>query len=175
MSEPLDELYFKWLYGQACSVRAQNPSRTYWKLLRLLFTKEFIWLVPNDDNRVVDGIELRYEFLEENGYDEVDPDWLNLGCSMLEMILGLARRLSFEDDGEAKFWFWELMENLELDQYADSKTIPKDVVDDILDRVIWRNYKPDGTGGLFPLKNAEQDQRHIELWYQLSAYLLERE
>ena len=28
-------------------------------------------------------------------------------------------------------------------------------------------------GGLFPLKFVKQDQRFVELWYQLNAYILE--
>ena len=36
-----------------------------------------------------------------------------------------------------------------------------------------RRYKRSGEGGLFPLKNAAKDQRKVEIWYQLSSYLLE--
>lgn len=37
-----------------------------------------------------------------------------------------------------------------------------------------RLYNEDGTGGgLFPLRHATQDQREVELWYQMMAYLTE--
>jgi len=49
VSQPLDELYFTWLYSQVGSVRTRNPARTYWSLLRYLYTKEFVWIIPNDD------------------------------------------------------------------------------------------------------------------------------
>jgi hypothetical protein len=45
------------------------------------------------------------------------------------------------------------------------------VVDEILERVIGRTYRPDGRGGFFPLRYAEKDQREVELWYQLNAYV----
>jgi hypothetical protein len=177
MDEPLDEAYFKWLYRQVASVRLKNPARTYWSLTRHLFKKEFIWLVPNDDNRVEDGRDLRYEFIEENKL-EPDLDWLGVGCSMFEMMIGLSRRLAFESEGESAEWFWHLLKNLDLRHHSDANyddhnKIQFDVVDDILDQVIWRTYKPDGTGGLFPLFNTHEDQRDIELWYQMSRYLLE--
>lgn len=175
MSEPLDELYFTWLYSLIGSVKLKNRARTHWSLARDLYRKEFIWLVPNDDNRVEDGKELRPEFLESCGIDDVDPAWLDLGCSMLEMLIALSRRLSFEAEGEPAVWFWHLIETLDLAQYTDRNYdhIAQKVVDETLDQVIWRTYSPDGRGGLFPLRQANENQQEVEIWYQLSAYLLE--
>lgn len=174
--KPLDELYFTWLYGQVGSVEIRNPSKTYWKLFKHLFTKEFVWIIPNDDNRAEDGRDLRYEFIDDhpklNG--RVPADWMDIGCSMLELLIGLSRRLAFEGEGEPRSWFWVLIENLGLENCNDNAVIPDDDIDDILDQVIWRTYNRNGSGGLFPLKRAAADQREIELWYQMSAYLLER-
>ena len=79
-----DDAYLGWLYSQVASVHLKNPSRTYWSLFRCLYTTEFVWFVPNDDNRVEDGRALRYQFIEETG-TEVDPEWLHLGCSMIDL------------------------------------------------------------------------------------------
>lgn len=175
MSEPLDELYFQWLYKQVADPDIQDSSLTYWKVLRVLFTKEFVWRVPNDDNRIQDGKALRLEFLDDQGIPEVDSNWIELGCSFLELMVGLSRRLSFEADGEPHYWFWDLMENLGLKGYNDRRRLPRRKIDDDLNRVIFRNYEPNGWGGFFPLKNPAQDQRKRELWYQMSDYILERE
>lgn len=173
-SQPLDELYFKWLYEQIGNPRLRNPSRTHWGLARQLFTKEFVWFIPNDDNRVEDGRELRYEFLDL--YSDVDPgsDWMGLGCSMLEMLIGLSRRLAFETEQTAHEWFWQLLENLGIDHCSDQvyNDLIRREVDYILDRVIWRTYSRDGRGGLFPLQSPREDQRKVEIWYQLNAYLI---
>lgn len=174
MLPPIDELYFQWLYSQVGSENVRNRSKTYWELLRELHKKEFVWIVPNDDNRAEDGRDLRQEFLSETNI-EPEADWLRLGCSMLELLIGLSRRLAFGDDGEPRDWFWHLMDNLGLRIYNDARIRSLERIDEILDRVIWRTYEPDGTGGLFPLKQPAQDQREVELWYQLSAYLLENE
>jgi hypothetical protein len=40
--------------------------------------------------------------------------------------------------------------------------------------VIHRYYQPNGHGGFFPLENPQDDQRHVELWYQLNEYVMER-
>jgi hypothetical protein len=182
MDEPLDEGYFKWLYGQVSPLRLKNPTRTYWALLRQLYQTEFVWFVPNDDNRLEDGRDLRYEFMDSvHGLDrsEVDPEWLGLGCSMLEMLIALSRHLSFEAEGEVRDWFWHLLDQLDLRKYNDRFYDPEaaphkfQAIEETLERVIWRRYNYDGTGGLFPLRNPTQDQRDVELWYQMGSYIVE--
>lgn len=173
MKEPLDESYFKWLYSQVANPHARNPRATHWQLCKILYKKEFVWIVPNDDNRIEDGKDLRYEFVDAQRLQNVDPSWVNLPCSMLELLIGLSRRFSFEAEGEPARWFWEMMDNLELSRYHDRRDYSEDEVDEVLERVIFRTYSYSGKGGLFPLKNPEKDQRNVELWYQMSAYILE--
>jgi hypothetical protein len=168
-----DDAYLRWLYRQVAQVRTRNPSRTYWSLFRHLYITEFVWFVPNDDNRVEDGRELRYEFIEEEGITHVDDEWLAMGCSMLEMLIGLSRRLAYESEGQPRAWFWHLLNNLEIDTVTDEGPYPEGDVTDVLNTVIFRTYAADGKGGLFPLKEAAQDQRRVEIWYQMAAYLLQ--
>ncbi len=172
MPEPLDERYFKWLYGQVDTIQ-EGPS--YWDIARLLYKKEFVWTVPNDDNRGEDGRELRREFVNCFRIRKVDENWLTLGCSMLELLIALARRLDFETgDDPVEVWFWVLMENIGLGNAHDARPLPAYLVDEALDRVIWRTYDPTGRGGLFPLKRPKENQQQVEIWYQKEAYLLER-
>lgn len=174
MSAPIDELYFKWLYKQVSSVREKNPSKSYWELLRQLYQKEFVWIVPNDHNRVEDGRDLRLRFVHYSGVNP-DPEWMGLGCSVLEMMIALSHRLSFEDGRSPKGWFWRLIENLGFEELTDANwgELTSEAVDEVLEQLIWRQYAPDGTGGLFPLEHPERDQREVEIWYQLCAYLLD--
>jgi hypothetical protein len=172
-TQPLDELYFVWL-TDFVGGPAGKPDRKYLKLLRQLLTKEFVWVIPNDDNRAEDGKALRDLFLAQEGISDVDSYWANMGCSMFELLVGLSRRLSFETDGfdqyrEPSGWFWVLVRNLGL---ANSR-ITKSEIDRKLDVFIWRTYEPNGRGGLFPLLKAHQDQRKVEIWYQMCAYVLE--
>lgn len=173
-SEPEDEAYFKWLYKRTGAYSSGSKTRTHWNLMRQLFTKEFVWIIPNDDNRVEDAKDLRFRFLEDRGVYELDPDWLMLGSSMLEIILSLADRMTFEADRTPREWFWEILNNIGIDSYTDD-TSAFAIIDDACDRVIWRTYEPDGNGGFFPLKDPAEDQRDVEIWYQLCAYLLERD
>lgn len=175
ISTPLDEAYLSWLYAQVGEIDSRSPSATYWNLIRRLYQTQFIWFVPNDDNRVEDGIELRYEFIEDMALEDVDPNWLHMDCSFLELLIGLARRLAFEVEGESRWWFWRLLTNIGLEGCSDDQPLNGRKVSAATDRVIWREYTRNGHGGLFPLRHAHEDQTEVEMWRQLGAYLLEQE
>lgn len=173
MTEILDDIYLTWLYSQVGDVKVRNKSKTYWILLRQMYAKPFVWLIPNDDNRVMDGLDLRYEWagsLDSEIF--VDAEWLMRDCSFLEMLVALSRRLAFEGEGHPPAWFWHLMDNLGLLNCTDRPNYDQTEVDTKLDTVIWRLYDPNGRGGLFPLKYPEHDQRDVEIWYQMNEYLL---
>lgn len=168
----LDDQYFTWLYGLVADVKTRKGPRTYWNLLKKLFCTEFAWFIPNDDNRAEDGRELRFEWASSVDVN-VDTHWVTLGCSFLEMLIGLARRLEFQTDRDSIFWFWHLIGNLGLLGHNDRSNFLEDDVERRIDAVIWRTYDCDGNGGLFPLREPCKDQRKVEIWFQLSEYLLQ--
>jgi len=143
-------------------------------LLRHLHDAVFIPLIPNDDNREADGIQLREEFLDEEGPQALSSNFLKKPCSMLEMLIALSRRLEWESSGEtweqpASEWFWVLLDNLGLgDQKYD-----KNRTDEILDIFVQRTYKRNGEGGLFPMRRNRKDQRKREIWYQMNDWVVE--
>lgn len=179
-SAPLDERYFTWLYGMIGTVSTKNPASNHWKLARQLYSTEFEFFIPNDDNRAEDGRQLRDEFLDLSPFEEWEEaeDWLLLPCSFLEMLIALARKVAFETyacDGEDETgeWFWKILDNLKLSQWTDRKYNFKVGVSVALalEAVNRRTYNYNGVGGLFPLRLAREDQREVEIWYQLAAYL----
>lgn len=168
MSNSRSEDYFRWLVPQ---IRDERETPTYWDLFSIMFEKEFKSLVDYDENRMVDGTDLRAEFCYSQ---RIRKDALkNLGpCSFLELLIGLSRRLSFAAGGSAQGWAWQLIVNIELAGMSDPLTRRRlRRVDDILDTVIWRKYTPDGIGGFFPLAWPDEDQTTKELWYQMAAYI----
>lgn len=175
MSEgTLDDRYLTWLYGQVAEVKTRKSSKTYWDLLRQLYCTEFAWFVPNDDNRAEDGRELRFEWASVEDV-ELPDHWLRLGCSFLEMLIGLARRLEFQTDESCEHWFWQLINNMGLLGCHDRSNFGEQDVEERTSSVIWRTYDYDGNGGLFPLRSASRDQRQVEIWYQFCEYLLQDE
>lgn len=165
MRSAVDPDYLEWLQGQV----ATPTDKSYRQLLQELAAKEFVWLIPNDDNRLEDGLELRLEYFDE--YERTEAD----SVSALEVLIGLSRRLAFIAEGEPEWWAWRLIENLDLVRCWDPLSARKlRDLDDRLDALIWRTYHADGTGGFFPLAWPEADQREVELWYQMNAYVEEQ-
>lgn len=172
----LDDVYLEWLYKEAVgATRNANPAKSFWQIAKQLYSIPFEWLIANDDNRAEDGICLREEFVAESHIQDIDQDWMDLECSFLEMLIALARRASFESSGEPGDWFWHFLRNLKIDQYSDLR-YNRHVMNEIhlkVEKIIYRRYERNGDGGLFPLRNARKDQRRVELWEQMSEYLLE--
>jgi hypothetical protein len=170
----LDLEYFEWLTSQI----AVENGKTYNELFERMHNLEFVWTVPNDDNRVADGRELRREFMDEvihrvKGILSVEQ-LFNKGVSILEVLVSLSRRVAWIAGGDAPHWAWTLIENLTLERSFDPLTKGKRRrVDDVLDRLVWRTYQRNGFGGFFPLNNPREDQTKVEVWYQMNAFVNE--
>lgn len=173
-AKTLDERYFNWLGRLVGMVSNRQPEQSHILLSEHLFKKAFQDWLPNDDNRARDGIDLRYEFMDETGTG-ADREWLEIDCSIFEMLVALARRMSDHTDWTSSQCYWLLITNLELEKYSDDhyNSAFGDAIDFVLDTLNDRTYERDGRGGLFPLEDAPTDQREVEIWYQMSAYLLE--
>lgn len=163
-----DREYFEWLCGQ---VATPAGAGSYEDVMLLMFDMSFIWLVPNDENRVADGLEVRLLFNADKGYKE---DIRGVPVCFLEVLIGLSRRFAFLVDRHPADCAWDLMKNLKLGGFHDPLR-PKEVrkVTDILETATWRRYGRDGSGGFFPLTRPKNDQREVEIWYQMTAYIEE--
>jgi len=171
---PLDEMYLVWLYGQVANPHTRSQSRSYWNLCKALFKTEFEFFVPNDDARADDGIELRMEFIYDAEIPDFDPDWMEQGCSYLEMLIALSRRMAFITDGKPNKCFWTLIRNIGLYECNDTYTRNLEgLVEEVTNQITFRTYDYDGRGGLFPLRHPEMNQAEVELWFQMNAYVLE--
>jgi hypothetical protein len=168
--ETLTEAYFRWLVDKV--KEDGHPRNNYGDLFQILHGTEFVWIVPNDDNRIMDGLDLRVEFLHERKRrgkpGQFGP------CSVLEVLVGLSRRLAWLAEGSAEGWAWQLLCNLELHKFRNPLSARKvRRVEETLYALIWRTYDPDGVGGFFPLAWPKEDQTKIEIWYQMNAYAKE--
>jgi hypothetical protein len=170
-----DSQYFDWLLAQI----EINSNKKYNDLFARLHETEFIWVIPHDDNRVCDGLDLRTEYLDGTvGWKMEDimrlPIMTGKGASVLEVTIGLSRRVAFTCGGEAPWWAWQLMGNLGLYKFPDPMTKTKaNRLNEILEALIWRTYKRNGEGGFFPLTDPKEDQTKVEIWYQMNQYAME--
>jgi hypothetical protein len=176
MDEPIEDLYFNWLYAKVAYRKISTPSTRYQSLLYYLHRTEFVWLVSGDDNRAEEGQELRREFLYELNEDS-EITWMDMGCSVLEMLIAFSKRAAFHTDESPESWFWVCIDNLGLSElydssYSDNKKA--EIIGPVLEVFVWRMYDKLGRGGLFPLRRSDQDQSKVEIWYQFCEYLIDQ-
>lgn len=164
----LKDNYFNWL------MRKVGAEGTYdYNFLWYLHSKKFSYVLPMDANRYEDGINLRYRFAAEEGYDErvVSVELDNMPCTILEMMVALSLRIEetimFEDERNKKGkWFWDMIRNLGINGSLDSYEI-----DEILDKFCKNDYEETGRGGLFYIPETMKNLRNQEIWYQAMLYL----
>lgn len=175
----LNKRYFNWMCQLVCNGQV-SKKLTYSKLLRRLHETTFDYSIDMDGNRASDGIELRYRFGYENGYEgAMIADYLdNKPCSILEMMVALALRCeeNIMDDPDignrTEQWFWDMVENLRLAGMTNGRFDVSDT-DYILERFINREYDRYGGGGLFTVRHPQSDMRGVEIWTQMCWYLNE--
>ena len=174
---PGTDPYFDWL----CRKAGIGEERSYYILASALHMMTFRpgSRIETDKNRAQDGLSLRVEFMEKHGRKGTS---INRGpCSMLEFLIGLAKRMSFvmcEDEADVGektgHYFWKLIRNLRLLKLDDERYSQLNgdfYVQEAVDRVLMRTYDADGDGGLFPLREPKEDQRNTEIWYQMQMWL----
>ena len=171
--------YFVWLCGLM-----DISLEQYSELFYILYDTDFVWIIPTDSDRADDGLELRRKYYEH----DIEEDWIMFiddGCSVLEALIGIARRMNFllesdETSDMSRVWFWDMIRNLGLARFKNSVLLDyeskpnereAEKVIDILNRWMTREFEPDGTGSIFPLKDPATDQRNETINMQMNLYV----
>lgn len=169
--------YYEWLIGHISDIENHTI------ILRELFMRDFYAVLPRDDNRAEDGLELRLYFFEETKGNGVGMP--SGACKVLEMLIALALRcerdiMHDEDFGDrTSKWFWMMIDNLGFTGFTDDQMYINSTISNLfeekLEIFLDRKYTKKGVGGLFPLKKTKNDQRKVEIWYQMNEFLMEND
>lgn len=139
---------------------------------------EFTPLVPFDENRAAVALTFRDQFRAAAG--SLGPGEIEEltapPCSVFEVLCGLAWQANDQMIPlSMSVWFQIFIENLGLDKYPDEVINAAGRaafnVEKIVNKFNNREYSPDGRGGIFPLRRPQHDQREVELWFQMGAYI----
>lgn len=171
----LEDFYFDWM--TMLVIKDSGERDNYLYLLRKLNSINFRFTIPLDENRYIDGLDLRNRFQYENDIPEEDMQvFNNKGCSVLEMMIALSLKCEENIMSDSAYgdriedWFLEMISSLQL----------KDMINDNYDErwvefkietFLNRDYNYDGSGGLFTINNPESDMRNVEIWCQMCWYL----
>ena len=172
-----EDEYYSWLLGKVTD-EDFNPSQ-YSTLMRTLYNTKFTWFVDGDDNRAADGMKLREEYADYINVPIRDVlISLDRPCSVLEMMIALACRTEnqiMEDlfvGPRFGRWMKVMLSSLGLRYEMDGYFDPQ-YVDYIITSFLKREYRRDGDGGLFRVRNHELDMTKLEIWVQMNWYLRE--
>lgn len=174
LKDRINNEYFDWMYGLVCDGR-YDDTISYRKLLMCLHSTEFIFVLPMDENRAADGVSLRYRFALGQDQEEL-ADYIDGPCSVLEMMIALAIRCEenimydLEVGDRTGQRFWDMIVSLGLGSEYDTR-FDKHYVEDAIEHFLYREYEPDGRGGLFTIRNPRRDLRDIEIWLQMNDYI----
>jgi len=168
-----DPEYFEWLCKK---VPSDFGSRKYCKLLKTLYSEEFTYSMPMDENRAIQGASLRRDYADDrflgDYYMATEP------CNVLEMMIALASicedRIMKDDDrgNRTGRWFWDMIASIGLLD-MDDEHFDEQIVRDKIHTMLNRKYKSNGMGGLFTIPSTTIDLRSVDIWYQAQWYLAE--
>jgi len=166
METTLNLGYFIWITGIAREWCSDYGS--YDQLIKILYLTPFYSCIAMDKNRVEDAINLRSRY--SNAISRNEP------ASVLEVMMALAYRCEEEfmadpDYGDREGqWFYSMIQSLGLAGMTDD-CFNLVYTMSILDKFVKRQFKPNGEGSLFTVRNSNQDFRKTEIWYQMCWYL----
>ena len=164
--------YIQWL------CRFLGDINGYSKLLDYLYQADFVWIIPMDENRAKDGINLRFQFCDIYRLDSTQMQEIfgSKPCSMLEMMIALAIRIEddfmgTENQNNTSRWFWSMIFSMGLQLQKDEYFNPEKV-DSVILHFIEHRYGTDGRGSLFHVPMRNVDFRNLQIWDQMNYWLI---
>lgn len=164
--------YLQWLY------RFLGNYSGYSKLLDYLYQVDFVWIIPMDENRAKDGLNLRSRFCDLYSLNDIQMREIfsSKPCSMLEMMIALAIRIEddfmgTENSNNTSKWFWSMIFSMGL-QFNKDESFSAEKIDSIILRFIEHRYGADGRGSLFHVPMQNVDFRHLQIWDQMNYWLI---
>lgn len=172
---PIDDKFKLWKREVVTQNDYKMNRYTYKKLLIYLDSYPYRYIIYMDENREVDGYEIRFKFAWYNGipYSKLDGIKNKSGCTMLEFLIGVAYRISEYipdwDSEDISPWFWLMIKNLGLDSYDDEHWNLKEVEEKI-DRFLNRQFGPYGEGSILTFEPDEDKMTYEEIWRHITRF-----
>ena len=164
--------YLQWLYNFIGNYSG------YTKLLEYLYQVDYIWIIPMDENRANDGLNLRNRFCDLYHLDgsQLENIFGSKPCSMLEMMIALSIRIEddfmgTENSNNIPRWFWSMIHSLGL-QFNRDEHFSQEKADSIILQFIEHRYSSDGRGSLFYVPMRNVDFRNLQIWDQMNQWLI---
>lgn len=139
-------LYTPWLIQRGC-------LENYTELASVWDELDFVWYIPDDEDKAVQALRMRDEYC----YETSRPSPRQAPASFLEVFVSITDSLTAMLYQDREVFTKSILLNMGARSYSDGGRLPSEIHEgalEIAERVMYRTYGRNGSGGLFRIPGA---------------------
>ena len=139
--------YTSWLIQRGC-------LENYTELALVWDELDFVWYIPEDEDKAVQALRMRDEYCYETGM----PSPRQAPPSFLEVFVSITDTLTAMLYQDRESFTKSILLNVGARSYSDDGRPPSEIRKEslnIAERVMYRTYSRNGTGGLFRIPGVD--------------------
>ena len=140
-------IYTRWLIQRGC-------LENYSELASVWDELDFVWYIPEDEDKAIQALRMRDEYCYETGM----PSPRQAPTSFLEVFVSITDTLTAMLYRDRESFTKSILLNMGARSYSDDGRLPSEIHDEALiiaERVMYRTYSRNGTGGLFRIPGVD--------------------
>lgn len=133
--------YTRWLIQRGC-------LENYSELASVWDEIDFVWYIPEDEDKAIQALRMRDEYC----YETETPSPRQAPASFLEVFVSITDTLTAMLYQDREEFTKSILLNMGARSYSDDGRLPSEIHEEALDiaeRVMYRTYGRNGSGGLF--------------------------
>ena len=138
--------YTRWLIQRGC-------LENYSELASVWDELDFVWYIPEDEDKAVQALRMRDEYC----YETSMPLPRQAPASFLEVFVSITDSLTAMLYQDREKFTKSILLNMGAYSYSDDGRLPSEIHEgalEIAERVMYRTYGRNGSGGLFRIPGA---------------------
>ncbi len=138
--------YTRWLIQRGC-------LENYSELASVWDELDFVWYIPEDEDKAVQALRMRDEYC----YEMSMPSPRQAPASFLEVFVSITDSLTAMLYQDREKFTKSILLNMGAYSYSDDGRLPSEIHEgalEIAERVMYRTYGRNGSGGLFRIPGA---------------------
>lgn len=138
--------YTRWLIQRGCLENYSELASVWDELV-------FVWYIPEDEDKAIQALRMRDEYC----YETETPSPRQAPASFLEVFVSITDSLTAMLYQDREVFTKSILLNMGARSYSDDGRLPSEIHEgalEIAERVMYRTYGRNGSGGLFRIPGA---------------------
>lgn len=139
--------YTRWLIQRGC-LEEYSELASVWDEL------DFVWYIPEDEDKAIQALRMRDEYCYETGMSSPRQ----APASFLEVFVSITDTLTAMLYQDRETFTKSILLNVGARSYSDDGRLPSEIQEEALviaERVMYRTYGRNGSGGLFRIPGSD--------------------